>query len=253
MAFLPGALAFLVIMVVGWIIAKLLRKGLSKLLARVGLDRVAERGGLRRFTGKYTVSQLCGLLVYAAVLLMALQMAFGVFGPNPVSNMIEGVVTLLPHLFVALIIMVVAFAIANMVFDLVSGTMASMSYGRPMARIAQVLIIAVAGIAALNQVGIATTVTTPILVAILAMVAGVVIVGVGGGLIAPMRSRWERMLGTAESEAANLKQQTGSGPEVGEFAQPSYASEQYGTSEMDSQQPQQATAQHRGEPPMPQS
>ncbi|MFD0558156.1 putative transporter (transmembrane protein) [Stackebrandtia endophytica] len=260
--FLPKAVAFLAILVIGWIIAKVLRKVITKLLARVGLDRVAERGGLRRFTGKYTVSELTGMLVYFAILLFTLQFAFNVFGANPVSQLLNSLVAWLPQLFIAGVIMVVAFAIANTVYDLVSGAMSQMSYGRPMARVAQVLIIAVAAIAALNQIGIATTVTTPILIAGLAMIVGVVVVGVGGGMIAPMRDRWERMLGAAEAEtgklsAARADQQSGQ-----EFGQPSYRSATYpGTDTAATQQPQvgstqpSSTEEHRsggqGQPPPP--
>jgi hypothetical protein len=43
-------------------------------------------------------------------------------------------------------------------------------------------------------------VTTPILVAVLATIAGILIVGVGGGLIRPMQSRWETWLHVAERE-----------------------------------------------------
>ena len=56
-------------------------------------------------------------------------------------------------------------------------------------------------IAALNQIGVATTVTTPVLIAVLATIAGILIVGVGGGLIRPMQSRWERWLTRAEQES----------------------------------------------------
>lgn len=238
--FLPKAVAFLVILVIGWIVAKVLRTVITKLLARVGLDRVAERGGLRRFTGKYTVSELTGMLVYFAILLFTLQFAFNVFGANPVSQLLNSLVAWLPQLFIAGVIMVVAFAIANTVFDLVSGTMSRVSYGRPMARAAQVLIIAVAAIAALNQIGIATTVTTPILIAGLAMVVGVVVVGVGGGMIAPMRDRWERMLGAAEAESAKLTAARNDQQSGQEFGQPSYRSPTY--AETGTGQPQQSAA-----------
>ncbi|MCW2679645.1 MAG: Conserved helix repeat-containing protein, partial [Frankiales bacterium] len=48
--------------------------------------------------------------------------------------------------------------------------------------------------------GIATTVTTPLLYTLFAIVAGVVIVGVGGGLVQPMQNRWENMLDKADQE-----------------------------------------------------
>ncbi|GGI45582.1 hypothetical protein [Agromyces flavus] len=39
----------------------------------------------------------------------------------------------------------------------------------------------------------------------LAAIAGVIIVGVGGGLIRPMQQRWERYLSKAEEEAPRIK------------------------------------------------
>jgi hypothetical protein len=59
-------------------------------------------------------------------------------------------------------------------------------------------------IAALNQVGIATTVTTPILIAVLATIAGILIVGVGGGLVRPMQARWEAWLERAAAESSRV-------------------------------------------------
>ena len=61
--------------------------------------------------------------------------------------------------------------------------------------------------AALGQVGIATSVTGPLLYTILGTVAGVIIIGAGGGLIKPMQSRWETMLNKAETESATVKAQ----------------------------------------------
>ncbi len=61
---------------------------------------------------------------------------------------------------------------------------------------------------------IAVTVTTPILIAVLAVVAGVVIVGAGGGLIKPMQARWESYLSKAEEEAPQIKEQAKNAPSV---------------------------------------
>ena len=246
-SFVPKALAFLAILVIGWIVAAILRRVVSKVLSKVGLDRLAERGGVQKYTGKFTISQLTGTLVYFGIWLVTLQMAFGAFGQNPISDMINGLVAWLPHLFIAGVIMVVAFAIATMVSELIGGALSATSYGRVLARAAQVFIIAVGAIAALNQIGIATTVTTPILITGLAMVAGTVIVGVGGGLIGPMRQRWERMLGAAESEATTLRGQRSDGGErrSGDFSQPAYSSGQFSQTNADTQAPQTQAGQRR--------
>ena len=55
-----------------------------------------------------------------AFLLFVLQLAFGIFGPNPVSDLIAGVIAWLPRLFVAVVIVVVAAAIAGWVKDLIA-------------------------------------------------------------------------------------------------------------------------------------
>ncbi|WP_205328421.1 hypothetical protein [Glycomyces sp. YM15] len=228
-AFLPRALAFLAILLIGWIVSKFIGKMVGKLLHRVGLDRAGEKSGLRRFTGRFELSDLLGRLVYYALLLFTLQLAFGAFGNNPVSSLLNQLVGWLPQLFIALVIIVVAFAIANAVHGLISGMLADTNYGNTVARISQFAIIFFGVVAAFGQVGIATTVTTPILWTVLAMIAGVVIVGVGGGLVGPMRQRWERMLNSAEVEAAKVKETVRTGGDATSSMSQRYSSERYGT------------------------
>lgn len=209
-AFVPKLVGFLVILFIGWLIAKALRKVVNVVLDKVNFDRVVERGGIKQALArsKYDASGLIAALVYYAVLLLALQMAFGVFGPNPVSDMLTAIVAWLPKAIVAIVIIVVAAAIASGVRDLIGSALGALSYGPMVAKIAQIAIIALGAIAALNQVGIATTVTTPVLVTVLATVAGVIVVGVGGGMIRPMQQRWERWLGRAEQEMPGAHSQT---------------------------------------------
>ena len=44
--------------------------------------------------------------------------------------------------------------------------------------------------------------------------AGVIIVGVGGGLVRPMQQRWEGYLTKAEEEAPRIKQHAAAAPSV---------------------------------------
>jgi len=201
--FLPKALGFIAILVVGWIVARLLRTVIGKVLERVGFDRAVERGGIRTALARsrYDASDLVARLVYYAVLLFTLQLAFGIWGPNPVSDLIKGVVAWLPKAFVAILIVVIAAAVASAVRDIVGNALGGLSYGRLLANVAAWFIVGLGVIAALNQVGVATTVTTPILIAVLATIAGILIVGVGGGLVRPMQARWEAWLDRAGRES----------------------------------------------------
>jgi mechanosensitive ion channel-like protein len=200
--FLPKFALFLVILLIGWLVAKALRKIVDVVLTRVGFDRAVERGGVRRALeqSKYDASGLIAALVYYAVLLIALQFAFGVFGPNPVSALLAAIVGWLPRAVVAIVIVVVAAAIANALRDLVGSALSALSYGQLVAKVVQIFVIALGVIAALNQIGVATAVTTPVLVAVLATVGGVIVVGMGGGMIRPMQRRWERWLDRAEDD-----------------------------------------------------
>jgi Conserved TM helix len=206
----PRAVAFIAILVVGWLVARAVLKLVNAGLERVGFDRAVERGGVGRALqrSRYDASDILAKLAYYAVLLFTLQFAFGVWGPNPISDLISSVIRWLPQAFVAIVIVVVAAAIASGVRDLITGALGGLTYGRLLATIASVFIIALGVIAALNQIGIATTVTTPVLIAVLATIAGILIVGVGGGLVRPMQRRWEGWLERAAAESQAIRRQT---------------------------------------------
>ena len=199
----PKALAFVAILVVGWLAARAVRALVGKVLNRIGFDRLIERGGVKAALerSRYDASDIVAKLAYYAVLLIALQLGFGIWGPNPVSALITAVVAWLPRAFVAIVIVVVAAAIARAVKDVVGSALGGLSYGRFLAGAASTMILALGAIAALNQIGVATAITTPVLIAVLATIGGVIVVGVGGGLVRPMQDRWERWLSRAEDEA----------------------------------------------------
>lgn len=207
--FIPKFIAFLAILLIGWFVAKMIAKVADRLLRKVGFERMAERSGVAKALkgSKYDATGIIAKILYYAVLLIALQLAFGVFGPNPVSVMINGIVAWLPKAIVACVIVVVAMAIAKAVRDIVQGALGQMSYGKVLGTAVWAFIVGLGVIAALSQAGIATSVTGPVLTAVLATIAGVVIVGVGGGLVTPMRGRWERWLSAAETETGRAKDQ----------------------------------------------
>ena len=218
--FVPKLLLFLVILVIGLLVAKAIGKAISAVLERVGFDRAVERGGVKKAmaNSKMDASDVVAKLIYYTLMLFVLQLAFSVFGPNAISDLIERVITFIPSLIVAIIIVVVASAIAAAVKTLIEGTLGGLSYGKTIANIASIFILFLGIVAALNQIGVATTVTLPVLVAILATVAGVIIVGVGGGLVRPMQQRWEGYLTKAEEEAPKIKEHAANAPSVPEQA-----------------------------------
>jgi hypothetical protein len=207
--FVPKLLAFLVILLIGILIAKLVEKLLNAILERVGFDRLVERGGVRRALArsKFDASDILAKIVFYTLVLITLQLAFGVFGPNPVSDLLKSVIAYLPKVFVAILIVVIAAAIARALTDLLSSLLGAVQGGQLIARGAGVAVLVLAVFAALDQLQIAPRIVTGLWYALLAAVVGSVVVAVGGGGIGTMQRYWERTAGRAEERGPELRQQ----------------------------------------------
>lgn len=198
----PKIALFLVILIVGWFVAKLVARVLDTVLEKIGFDRWVERGGVRRAMGhtNYDASDLLSKIVFYALFLIVLQLAFGVFGESAVSDLIDGIVAYLPNIFVAILIIVVAAYLAFAVRDIVRGAIGGTQYGNFLASGAYVAVLVIGVFAALDQLRIAPSITTGLFYALLAIVAGSAIVAIGGGGILPMRDRVERWLSSIEND-----------------------------------------------------
>ena len=80
----------------------------DQVLERVGFDKAVERGGVKKAlaTSKYDASDLLSKVIFYGLFLIVLQMAFGVFGTNPVSDLLKGVIAYLPKVIAAVLIIV---------------------------------------------------------------------------------------------------------------------------------------------------
>ena len=208
-AFVPKLAAALLILIVGYLVAKLISRILDRVLERVGFDRVVERGGLRQALARsrYDPSDILAKIVYWTIMLFVLQLAFGVFGSNPISDLLRGLIAYLPNVFVAILIIVIAAAVARAVTDLLSNLLSAMQGGQLIAKGAGIAILVFAAFAALDQLQIAPRIVTGLWYAILAAVVGSVIVAVGGGGIRTMQRYWERAAGRAEARGPELRDQ----------------------------------------------
>jgi hypothetical protein len=207
MTFVPKFLVFLAIVIGGYFLAKFIARLFDSLLERLKFDNLVERGGVKRVLAKsgYDASDLLAKLLFYTLFLFVLQFAFGIFGPNPISDLLTRIIAYIPSIFVAAIIIVIASAIAKGVKDILGASLGGVSYGSMLAKIAAGAIIVLGIFAALDQLGIAPNIVRGIFYATLAVIAGSAIVAIGGGGIKPMQARWERALGRVESEAPRLK------------------------------------------------
>jgi Conserved TM helix len=206
--FVPKLAAALLIILVGYLLAKVVAGVLDKVLERVGFDRAVERGGLKQALArsKYDPSDIIAKLTFWLLFLISLQIAFGVFGPNPISDLLQGLIAYLPNVLVAIVIIVVAAAIAKAVSDLLTSLLGGVSGGQVMANGAGIAVLVFGAFAALDQLQIAPRIVTGLWYALLAIVVGSAVVAIGGGGITTMQRYWERATTKAEERAPELKQ-----------------------------------------------
>lgn len=115
--FLPRFLAALVILLVGWIIAKLMRRGVVRLLRLARLESAAEQAGLDDFLlrggVRFTTATLIGQVTYWGVFLVVALAVFNILGLPFSAELIEEVVRYIPSVLVALLILVFGSLLAN--------------------------------------------------------------------------------------------------------------------------------------------
>lgn len=220
-AFVPKLVLFLIILIIGYLIAKAIAKILTKVLQKVGFDRLVERGGIKKALeqSQYDAATILAKIVFYAIMLFVVSTAFGVFGPNPISDYLRAIVSYLPLVFIAIVIVIIAAAIAAAVKALIQNSLGGLSYGKLVANVASTFILALGVIAALNQLHIAANIVNAVLYAALAAIVGVVIVAVGGGGIIPMRQRWDNVLRTYDQEKPRVQQAIADAPSMREQAQ----------------------------------
>ena len=160
LTFIPRLIGFLVILIVGLIIAALVERAVTFLLRKVGFDRMSDRIGLTRFEQRMGVRMdtagVLGKIVYWFIVLIFLVPAADALGVPAVSNVLNELVAYIPNVFVAILVLFLGALAATVVADLVRGAVASANIGNPniFAGIARWAIIGFAVLVALEQLKI---------------------------------------------------------------------------------------------------
>jgi hypothetical protein len=161
LTFIPRFLGFLVILLVGWLVASFVSKAITLLLRRIGFDRVSQRIGLTRFEQRMGVrmdsADILGKVVYWFLFLIFLVPAADTLGIPAVSNILNQLVDYIPNVFVAILVLFLGSLAASVVADIVRGATTGASVGNPrvFAAIARWAIIGFAALIALEQLNIA--------------------------------------------------------------------------------------------------
>jgi hypothetical protein len=200
---IPRIIGFAVVLIVGWVIASLLARGVEALLHALRFNDLARRSGFADFVHKMGVRDdaagVIASIVKWFVRLITLVVAFDTLGLPAVSGVLQQLLLWLPNLIVALVVLVIGGLAANALSQLARGATAGAGFTNPeiLATVAKAAVWAFAIVVALTQLGIATTLINTIvigLVAALSLAAGLAF-GLGG------RDRAAQLLDTLSRKA----------------------------------------------------
>lgn len=213
--FLPRLLGFLIVLAIGWIVARIVRTAVTKGLEKVGLDRALHSGTTGRYVDRVapdsSPSRLIGSLAYWFIFLGALAIAVSQLGIAALDNFVAAIGAYLPNVIAAVLIFVVAGAIAAAIGGLVARTMGDTPTGKVVGSVVPVLVMAIATFMILNQLQIAPEIVTITYAALLgaAALAMALAFGLGGRDIA------HRMLADAYDKGREQQDQVRRDLEVG--------------------------------------
>lgn len=132
LAFLPNLFAAGLILGVGWIVARIVQRTTTNLLAAVGTDGLTQRVGLSGVMGEKRLSQVLGLVVYILVLLPVLVASLNALQlaavTEPASEMLTMVLTALPAVFAAAVVLVIAYVVGRVVAGLCTTLLAGAGF-----------------------------------------------------------------------------------------------------------------------------
>lgn len=168
--FIPNLFGALVVVLLGFVVAKLLDALLSKLLAKLGLDRLMGGTGLTKIIGRagvrVPISTLIGKIVYWFVLLIFLVSAAESLGLQRVSATLDMLALYLPKVFGAALVLLVGVLLAQLVNGLVRGAAegVGVDYSAGLGRIAQGLVIIISISVAISQLEVKTDLLNHVIV-----------------------------------------------------------------------------------------
>jgi small-conductance mechanosensitive channel len=173
--FIPNLVNGLIILLVGYLIARLVRWILSVVLRRLKFDPLIERtgitGSLRGLGVKTPLSQILAQTLFTLLLLSFLITSTRLMGLGAVALLLENLLNFLPNIIAAVIIFLLGGVVAQFVGNLVTtvGGAGGLNYAARLGRIVQYLISLFVVVLALGQLGIDTAIlVTAITIAIAA-------------------------------------------------------------------------------------
>jgi small-conductance mechanosensitive channel len=181
LAFIPQLIGTILILIIGYFVAKILQAVVSRVLKAIGFDGWMERGGIKQFFDRAqtreTPASVLGKLVFWFVFIIAITMAADALGIQQVTEVLAQLIAYIPSIIAAILILILAALLANFLSGIVRGATGS----DVLSSIARYAIIIYAVFAALTELGIAVQLTAPTFLIVLGAVALAAAIASGWG------------------------------------------------------------------------
>jgi Conserved TM helix len=188
--FIPNLIGFLIILLIGYIIARVVKAVVATLLEKVGLDRALSGSPAGEYVERASPgarpSRLVGAVAFWFIFIYAIAAAVGALKIPALTNFMANVQNYLPNVIAAVLILVVGVALAGAVGTFAQRVMGDTSAARIVRAIAPSLILAIVVFMVLTQLKIAPAIVIATYIALIGMLAvsGALAFGLGGREVA---------------------------------------------------------------------
>jgi len=185
--YLPQVLGAIIILVIGWLGATMLRGLTSKVLRLCGLVELSKRIKLHDLLTKIgmtsSLDQIIGGLVYYMVLLIFLISASEVLGFKLVLDTLNKFIAYLPHVLGAFLILIIALYLAKVIKDGIASasTNLNIAYAGALSSVLEILIVGFGIVMALTELGLDMTIFTANITIIIAGIVLAMALSIGLG------------------------------------------------------------------------
>ncbi|MFA4990994.1 MAG: hypothetical protein WC569_00235 [Candidatus Omnitrophota bacterium] len=185
--FLPTLIGILVILIVGWIIAAVLKSVVVKLLKLIQFDVASEKSGLadvlRRGGIKNSLAELIGGIIYWLIMLLVFMAALNALGMTVVASLLDKVILYIPNVIAAIFILALGIFFASVIGTIVrtASTNAGITQAKFLGQLSQIVIVIFSVVMTLEQLNIAATVLTTTINILLGSIGLAVAIAVGIG------------------------------------------------------------------------
>ncbi|MDO8525356.1 MAG: hypothetical protein Q7S07_02590 [Candidatus Omnitrophota bacterium] len=178
--YVPAIAGAIVILIVGWLIAKLLEVVIVRVLKAVRLDAVSDKAGVSNILAhgeiKISLSELIGTVIYWVIILVVIATALGTLNLTIAADMIARLIEYVPNILAAIFILVVGAFVSNFVTTIVRTTAgnAGIKKANILAKIVNSIIMIFAVVIAIEQLKIASTV--------IVLAVNIILISIGIGI-----------------------------------------------------------------------